>query len=191
VLRFRKTNFKYPNLYGRWGNQYLDSCYSAVPRGLHLSYKFTKYTRPNYLHVLHPRHHRQRVRLFRLSGRLRLPINRAIMYNNLAFSIIGVLFNLAGSTTVTAFITTANNIVNLFGEALGLKAGLGTRFLILTWASFGWHCSQICTCLLSGSFSSALFPSRCRGGRRRICGIGKGLGLGLVPRLLIILLRGR
>jgi hypothetical protein len=59
------------------------------------------------------------------------------MYNNLAFSIIGVLFNLAGSATVTAFITTANNIVNLFGEALGLKAGLGTRFLILTWVSFG------------------------------------------------------
>jgi hypothetical protein len=59
------------------------------------------------------------------------------MYNNLAFSIIGVLFNLAGSATVTAFITTANNIVNLFGAALGLKAGLGTSFLILTWVSFG------------------------------------------------------
>jgi hypothetical protein len=53
------------------------------------------------------------------------PSISAIMYNNLAFSIIGILFNLANSTTVTAFITTANNIVNLFGEALGLEAGLG------------------------------------------------------------------
>lgn len=43
------------------------------------------------------------------------------MYNNPAFSIIGVLFNLAGSATVTAFITTANNIVNLFGAAWVLK----------------------------------------------------------------------
>lgn len=65
------------------------------------------------------------------------PSTPAIMYNNLAFSIIDVLFNLAGPATVMTFITTANNIVNIFGEALGLKAGLGIGFLILTWVSFG------------------------------------------------------
>jgi hypothetical protein len=57
------------------------------------------------------------------------------MYSNLAFSIIGLLFNLAGSATVTAFIITAKNIVNLFGSSLGLDAEIGYNFLILTWTS--------------------------------------------------------
>ena len=65
------------------------------------------------------------------------PSSAGIMYSNLAFSIISVLFNLAGSATVTAFITTASNIVNLFGSSLGLVARLGTNFIILTWTSFG------------------------------------------------------
>ena len=65
------------------------------------------------------------------------PAAATIMYSNLFFSIISVLFNLAGTATVTAFITTANNIINLFGSSLGVHAGLGKNFLILTWVSFG------------------------------------------------------
>jgi len=65
------------------------------------------------------------------------PANPAIMYSNLAFSILSSFAGLAGSATVTAFITTAYNIINVFGSSLGLHAGLGSNFLILTWTSFG------------------------------------------------------
>ena len=66
-----------------------------------------------------------------------LPSSPAVMYTNITFSIIAVLFNLAGSATITAFVATANNIVNLFGSSIGLHANLGSRFLALTWAGFG------------------------------------------------------
>ena len=68
------------------------------------------------------------------------PANPAIMYCNLGFSILSSFASLAGSATVTAFITTAYNMINIFGSSLGLRAGLGSPFLILIWLSFGLTC---------------------------------------------------
>ncbi|KUJ20225.1 uncharacterized protein LY89DRAFT_731450 [Mollisia scopiformis] len=76
-----------------------------------------------------------------------LPSSKWIMNTNLVASSIGSLFLLSASATATAFITTANNIINLFGSALGLKAELGTGFLILTWLSFVVSLLETCTLL--------------------------------------------
>jgi len=59
------------------------------------------------------------------------------MYSNLAFSLLSSFAGLAGSATVTAFVTTACNIINIFGSSLGVHASVGSPFLITTWASFG------------------------------------------------------
>lgn len=65
-----------------------------------------------------------------------LPTSSRTMHANLLASAVSTIFSLSASATTTAFITTANNIINLFGSALGLKATLGVDFLVLTWATF-------------------------------------------------------
>ena len=48
------------------------------------------------------------------------------MYNNLIFSIIGVLLRPADFVAVTAFVSTAANVVGELGVTVGLVARLGT-----------------------------------------------------------------
>ncbi|KAE9376271.1 hypothetical protein N431DRAFT_529122 [Stipitochalara longipes BDJ] len=65
-----------------------------------------------------------------------LPTSGMVMYANLITSTLTAAFALSASVTTTAFITTANNIINIFGTALGLRAELSPAFLALTWAGF-------------------------------------------------------
>jgi hypothetical protein len=65
-----------------------------------------------------------------------LPTSGIVMYANLMTSALCAASALSASATTTAFITTANNIINIFGSALGLRAELSSAFLALTWTSF-------------------------------------------------------
>ncbi|KAE8444373.1 hypothetical protein EG329_000573 [Mollisiaceae sp. DMI_Dod_QoI] len=76
-----------------------------------------------------------------------VPWSSRVMYTNMCASTIGTLFSLSASATTTAFITTANSIINLFGAALGLQTTLGTDFLILTWISFTVSLLETCSLL--------------------------------------------
>jgi hypothetical protein len=58
------------------------------------------------------------------------------MCANLVPSTVSAGFALSASATTTAFITTANNKINLFASALSLRAEPSSAFLALTWTSF-------------------------------------------------------
>ncbi|PMD29659.1 hypothetical protein L207DRAFT_574053 [Hyaloscypha variabilis F] len=65
-----------------------------------------------------------------------LPTSSILIYANLVISTLNLTSSLSASAATTAFLTTANNIINIFGSALNLHSDLGTSFLILTWTSF-------------------------------------------------------
>jgi hypothetical protein len=65
-----------------------------------------------------------------------LPTSSILIYANLVTSTLNLTSSLSASAATTAFLTTANNIINIFGSALNLHSDLGTSFLILTWTSF-------------------------------------------------------
>lgn len=64
------------------------------------------------------------------------PTSGAVMFTNLMTSTLSAASALSASAVTTGFITTASNIVNIFGSALGLRAELSSDFLALTWTSF-------------------------------------------------------
>jgi hypothetical protein len=65
-----------------------------------------------------------------------LPTSSILAYANFVTSTLNLTSSLSASAAITAFLTTANNIINIFGSALNLHSDLRTPFLILTWTSF-------------------------------------------------------
>jgi len=65
-----------------------------------------------------------------------LPTCGMLMYANIVASTLSAASALSASAATTAFIVTANNIINLFGSTLGLRAELSVAFLALTWTGF-------------------------------------------------------
>jgi hypothetical protein len=62
--------------------------------------------------------------------------SRILLYLNMGFSTLGVIFLLAGSIAVTALAKLVAGIVNMIGNGLGLYAESGNKFLVLTWVAF-------------------------------------------------------
>lgn len=62
--------------------------------------------------------------------------SRILLYINMGFSTLGVMFLFAGSVAVTVLAKTVAGIVNMIGNGIGLYAESGNKFLALTWVAF-------------------------------------------------------
>jgi len=59
--------------------------------------------------------------------------SRVLLYINMGFSILGVVFTLAGSIAVTVIAKLLAGVVNMIGNGVGLYAESGNKFLALSW----------------------------------------------------------
>jgi hypothetical protein len=65
-----------------------------------------------------------------------LATSRTLSYLLLTYSSLGAVFALAASALATAVVALIEELVNKFGDSVGLRVRDGTVILVLTWVSF-------------------------------------------------------